>query len=258
LLPTILRKIVEHKRHELSLATLPLTQLEQAAEASISCRRDFRAALAQPRPAIIAECKKASPSKGVMLADYDAPRIARMYESGGASALSVLTDERFFQGSLADLAAARAACGLPVLRKDFTIDERHVLEAAAGGADAILLIAAILDTRDLRRFRELAAGFAMAALVEVHDSAELASAVDSGADIIGVNSRNLHDFTVSLDTALGLAERIPSAALRVAESGIHSRSDVVRLMDAGYQAFLVGERLMTAPDPVAALRSLRA
>lgn len=256
MLPTILKKIVDHKRHELSTSTVPRERLEELADKRRSDRRDFRAALVGHRPAIIAECKKASPSKGVILADFDPGRIARLYMYGGAAAISVLTDERFFQGSLADLVAARGACEMPVLRKDFTIDEYHVVEAAAHGSDAILLIAAILTTTQLRRFRELAAEYGMASLVEVHDGDELASAVDSGAEIIGVNNRNLHDFTVTLDTAIALADKIPPTALRVAESGIHNGADVRRLMDAGYNAFLVGEHLMTAPDPAAALREL--
>jgi len=168
----------------------------------------------------------------------------------------VLTDEAFFQGSLADLRAARGACGLPVLRKDFTLHESHVLEAAASDADAILLIAAILDVNQIRRLRELAASYSMAALVEVHDERELAKALDAGTEIIGVNNRDLTTFEVTLETSLRLAPRIPSHVLKVSESGIRSAQDIDRLREAGYQAFLVGEHLMTSGDPARALREL--
>jgi indole-3-glycerol phosphate synthase len=171
--------------------------------------------------------------------------------------LSVLTDEEFFKGKLADLEAARSAVAVPVLRKDFTIDEFHIIEAAAHGADAILLIAAILDVQQLRGFRELAARYGMAALVEVHDDYELDAALDSGADIVGVNNRNLHTFEVTLDTSLHLAGKMPAGVVKVAESGIHSRADVQRLQTAGFHAFLVGEHLMKSADPAAALRELR-
>ncbi len=207
-------------------------------------------------PAIIAEVKKASPSKGVLSADFDAARIARQYESGGASAISVLTDESFFQGSLADLEAARAAIQIPVLRKDFTIATTHVLQAAAHGADAILLIAAILTEREIRDFREAAARYRMSTLVEVHNQRELEVAVAAGADIIGVNNRNLSTFEVTLETSLRLAEHMPGSVLRVSESGIHDAADIAKMRDAGYTAFLVGEHLMKSGDPAAALRKL--
>ena len=181
---------------------------------------------------------------------------ARLYQNGGASALSVLTDEKFFQGSLAHLREARASVELPVLRKDFTIDEFHVVEAAANNADAILLIAAILTVEQMRHFREMAAAYGMAALVEVHDDRELDAALESGAEILGVNNRDLRTFEVELQTSLRLAARMPSNVVRVSESGIHSAADVRRLMDAGYHAFLVGEHLMKSADPSAALRAL--
>ena len=206
---------------------------------------------------MIAEIKKASPSKGVLSNDFDPAAIARLYSSGGAAALSVLTDREFFQGSLDDLVAARAAVELPVLRKDFTIDEVQIIEAAAHGADAILLIAALLDQSDLRRFRELAARYDMESLVEVHDQAELDRALGSGAQIVGVNNRNLHTFEVTLETSLQLAGKIPASVIKVSESGINSASDVKRLRDAGFHAFLVGEHLMKSPDAAAALRELR-
>ncbi len=254
--PDVLNRIVQHKRAELAARAGLRDAIEAAAEARRSDRRDFFAALSARRPSIIAEVKKASPSKGLLAADFDARRIAGGYAEGGASCLSVLTDEQFFQGSLADLEAAREESGLPALRKDFTIDEFHVVEAAAHGADAILLIAALLSTAELTRFREVAAGYGMAALVEVHDEEELLKAIDSGAAIIGVNNRNLHDFSVTLETSLRLAELIPEPTLRVSESGIHGPADVRLLVGAGYQAFLVGEHLMRSGDPVAALKGL--
>ena len=231
-------------------------QWERQAEQTRAGRRDFRRALAAQTPAIIAEIKKASPSKGLLSPDFDPAHLAVEYQAGGAAALSVLTDHAFFQGSLADLAAARGACQLPVLRKDFTLDENHVTEAAAGGADAILLIAAILEARQIRNLAELAAGYGMASLVEVHDERDLAKAIDSGAEIIGVNNRDLNTFDVNLETSLRLAARIPAGVVKVSESGIGSAADIERLRDAGYQAFLVGEHLVKSCDPAAALRAL--
>jgi indole-3-glycerol phosphate synthase len=252
--PDILARIVDHKRAELAEARPRRGELEKRA-ASRTDFRDFRAALRARPPAIIAEIKKASPSKGVLTHQFDPASIASIYAQGGAAALSVLTDRDFFQGSLDHLKAARAAAPVPVLRKDFTIDEFHIVEAAAHGADAILLIAALLDERTLRDFRELAAQFRLAALVEVHDESELAAAIDSGAENVGVNNRNLHTFEVKLETSLRLLEKIPSDVVKVAESGIESREDVRRL--AGFDAFLVGEHLMRSSDPAAALRELR-
>ncbi len=221
-------------------------------------RRDFRQALAARTPAIIAEVKKASPSKGLLAADFDPARIAADYQRGGAAAVSVLTDGPYFQGSLADLETARAAVALPVLRKDFTIARAQVAEAAAHGADAILLIAAILGEREIRDFREEAARFGMAALVEVHNRRELDVAVAAGADLIGVNNRDLTTFAVTLETSLELAEHMPVGALLVSESGIHGPADIATLRAAGYSAFLVGEHLMKSGDPAAALRELAA
>jgi indole-3-glycerol phosphate synthase len=255
--PDILARIVAAKREELAASNALRAELERRADASVAARRDFRASLTRTRPAIIAEIKKASPSKGLIAADFQPARIAAAYHAGGAAALSVLTDERYFQGSLADLEAARNAAPLPVLRKDFTVDPIHVLEAAAHGADAILLIAAILDERELRELRELAERYGMAALVEVHDAAELDPAIASGASMIGVNNRNLRTFEVTLETSVRLAERMPPGVVRVAESGIHSRSHVAQLQQAGYHAFLVGEHFMRSPDPAAAVRALQ-
>jgi indole-3-glycerol phosphate synthase len=252
-LPDILATIVEQKKLELAVRD---PSVEERAERSVTQRRDFLAALTGRTPAVIAEIKKASPSKGILATEFDPASLARLYQQGGAAALSVLTDERHFQGSLSDLESARAAVGIPILRKDFTIDAYHVHQAAAHGADAILLIAAILSERQMRDFRELAERYRMAALVEVHDEEELKAAIASGARMIGVNNRNLHTFEVSLETSLDLADQIPSGVTRIAESGIHSLDDVKRLSAVGFQAFLVGEHLMKSGDPVAALRAL--
>jgi indole-3-glycerol phosphate synthase len=252
--PDILARIVDAKRAELESLRARRTELERAA-AERKDHRDFRAALTLRHPAIIAEIKKASPSKGVLRENFYPRAIAHEYAS--AEALSVLTDREFFQGCLEDLEAARAAVKIPVLRKDFTIDEVHVIEAAAHGADAVLLIAAILEEAELRLFREFAAKLGMAALVEVHDERELEIALASGAEIVGVNNRDLRTFEVSLMTSLRLCEKIPDSVLKVSESGILDRTDVVTLSAEGYDAFLVGEHLMRSPDPAAALRALR-
>lgn len=254
-LPDVLATIVEQKKIELQVRE---AGIEERAERSVPQRRDFLKALTSRVPAVIAEIKKASPSRGVLAEDFDPAAIAGQYERGGAAALSVLTDEKHFQGSLPDLGAARSAVRLPALRKDFTIDAYHVHQAAAYGADAILLIAAILSERQMRDFRELAEHYQMAALVEVHDEDELGPAVASGARIIGVNNRDLRTFEVSLETSLRLAPTIPDGVVRVAESGIHSAADVARLRAAGYQAFLVGEHLMKSGDPAAALEAMLA
>jgi indole-3-glycerol phosphate synthase len=254
-IPDILARIVARKHEELVALRSQSETLERAA-VSRTDQRPFLPALRARKPAIIAEIKKASPSKGVLAHDFQPAATARAYHQGGAAALSVLTDRDFFQGSLEHLTQARAAVDLPVLRKDFTIDRLHVIEAAAGGADAILLIAAILTCRELRDLRELAEDHKMAALVEVHDAEELRPALDSGARIVGVNNRNLRTFEVTLETSLELAARIPDGILKVSESGIHDSADVHRLGDAGYSAFLVGEHLMKSGDPAAALERL--
>jgi indole-3-glycerol phosphate synthase len=254
--PGILATIVAQKRADLAAKPSPVVEWERLAEMLLPSRRDFRAGLRAHTPAIIAEIKKASPSKGLLAADFAPARIAAAYQDGGAAALSVLTDEHFFQGSLADLEQARSVVRVPVLRKDFTIAPEHILEAAAHGADAILLIAAILSERELRDFREAAAGWRMAALVEVHNRRELDTAIAAGSDIIGVNNRDLATFEVTLETSLALAPYMPAGALLVTESGIHSAADIGRLRAAGYSAFLVGEHLMRSCDPAAALREL--
>lgn len=252
--PDILARIVDHKRKEVLRDSHRYTEWEQSA-AHRRGVRNFRKALTASQPAIIAEIKKASPSKGLLAENFDPAAIAGLYAAGGAAALSVLTDREFFKGSLDDLHVARNRVDVPVLRKDFTIDELNIVEAACHGADAILLIAALLDEGTLRRFREVAERHNMAALVEVHDEEELERALGSGADIIGVNNRNLHTFEVTLETSLRLGEKIPPGIVKVAESGIHSSADVKKLN--GFDAFLVGEHLMKSADPAAALRELR-
>jgi indole-3-glycerol phosphate synthase len=247
---------VSQKREELRSATASPVELRAAAEAQRSGRRDFSAALRAKKPAIISEIKKASPSKGLLSPDFRPADLARQYEQGGAAAISVLTDREFFRGSLDDLRAARAACTLPVIRKDFTLTDYHVLEAAAVGADAILLIVAILEDEALRSLREMAEAFGMAVLVEAHNEQELDRAVRSGARIIGVNNRDLNTFHVSLETSERLAKQIPPGAVKVSESGIFNSDDIQRLMKAGYDAFLVGEHLVKSGDAAKALREL--
>ena len=256
--PDILARIVARKHEELARTSTPAAELRHIAELGRPARRDFAAALSRSRPAVIAEIKKASPSRGVLIEDFHPAELATSYESGGASALSVLTDCDFFQGSLLDLGAARAATQLPVIRKDFTVSEYQILEAAAHGADAILLIVAILDATRLRAFRDLAGELGMAALVEVHDAVELETAMASGATIIGVNNRDLRTFQVSLETSISLAASMPASVTKVSESGIFSGADVRRLMAAGFDAFLVGEHLVKSSSPAAALRDLMA
>ena len=252
-IPDILAQIVEQKKLELARRD---GGIERRAEESIAVRRDFEGALSIHAPAVIAEIKRASPSKGILATDFDPPALARAYQQGGAAALSVLTDEKHFQGNLTDLESARSAVELPALRKDFTIDPYHVHQAAAHGADAILLIAAILSERQMRDFRELAEHYGMSALVEVHDDEELKPAVASGARIIGVNNRDLRTFHVDLGVSLRLADKIPSGVIKVAESGINNAADVQQLRAAGYNSFLIGEHLMRSGDPAHALQTL--
>ena len=252
----ILDEIVKEKRAELEcrLRHAPIQALEAADQP-----RDFASAIRRPDgapPRVIAEVKKASPSKGVIREDFDPAAAARAYEGSGAAALSVLTDEKFFQGHMAHLSICRAAASLPVLQKDFIIDPYQIEEARAGGADAVLLIAALLDANALRSFREHAESLGMAALVEVHDEPELESAIDSGARIIGINNRDLQTFRVDLQTTFRLAPFIPPGKIVVGESGIRTRDDLKRLADVGIDAVLIGETLMRAPDPGVKLREL--
>jgi indole-3-glycerol phosphate synthase len=252
----ILAEIVSQKQQEVAALHGHAAELEKSAHERKSPVRPFASRLRALNPAVIAEIKKASPSKGLLQSNFHPALIAHQYEQGGAACLSVLTDKRYFQGSLHDLEAARAATQLPVLRKDFTINRLQIFEAAAHGADAILLIAAILDMSELRNFREFAHSLGLAVLVEVHDHDELQKAVDSGAEIIGVNNRNLDTFEVSLDTSLRLSYLMPTGVTRVAESGIFTRQDVQTLSAAGFHAFLIGESLMKSSNPSAALRML--
>lgn len=208
--------------------------------------------------AVIAEVKRRSPSKGALAPDLDPAALAADYESGGAACLSVLTDVEFFGGSPADLAAARAACALPVLRKDFTVDARDVADARLMGADCVLLIAAALDDAELAGFLELARRLGLDALVEVHDEPELARAVDAGADLVGVNQRDLVTFEVDTERAVRMAPQMPEGVVRVAESGVRGAGDAAELAAAGYHAVLVGESLVTSGDPGAAVAALRA
>lgn len=257
----ILDTIVEEKRREVALLPARRIAAGDLHDALLERdeRRDFLAALRQPRAgdvALIAEVKKASPSAGVICPDFDPVRIAKEYEAAGASCLSVLTDEKFFQGSLDYLRQIRAAVKLPLLRKDFIIDERQILEATEWGADAILLIVAILDDARLKHFHTLATEAGLAVLVEVHDEEELDRAMALGASLIGVNNRNLKDFKVDLATTERLAAKLFASpatphALLVAESGIHTRADVQRLKSCGAGAILVGESLMRSGNIVA-------
>jgi indole-3-glycerol phosphate synthase len=256
--PDILARIVTRKHEELAALRPRLAALEKQAAARIGQQRGFRQNLASNAPAIISEIKKASPSRGVLAPNFQPVETAQAYQRGGASAISVLTDQDFFQGSLKDLEAVRSAVSLPVLRKDFTLEEAHIIEAAAHGADAILLIAALFTASEMRRLREFASGLGLDTLVEVHDAEELSRVIDSGADLIGVNNRDLRTFEVHLRTSLDLAPRIPASALSVSESGIFNQPDIAALSAAGYRAFLVGESLMRSGDPESALRSLRA
>jgi indole-3-glycerol phosphate synthase len=220
--------------------------------------RDFAAALtASEGVAVIAEVKRASPSKGTLSTNLDAARIAFEYQAGGAAALSVLTDREFFQGSSDDLSAARAATSLPVLRKDFTVGPADVFDARCMGADAVLLIAAALSPEELGQLMGLAVSIGLAALVEVHDEHEADRAVTAGASLIGVNQRDLYTFEVDADRAVRVAGMLPAGVVRVAESGIRDGDDVRRLADAGFDAVLVGEALVVSPDPAAAVRDMR-
>jgi indole-3-glycerol phosphate synthase len=252
----ILGEIVITKEAEVKSLLPQADDLRRTAEKRVSGHRPFERALLDRHPAVIAEIKKASPSKGLLQAQFDPTLIARNYELGGAACISVLTDEKYFRGSLGDLERARQAITLPVLRKDFTIHPVQIFQAAAHGADAILLLAAILSVAELKAFRELALELGMAALVEVHCEEELERALDSGATLIGVNNRNLQTFEVSLETSLRLSELIRNDAIKVSESGIFTRADIDSLRGAGFEAFLIGESLMRSGDSVAALRTL--
>src|SRR5450631_3435244 len=258
-MPASLHSIVAATRQALSRdrASCDRQALEHAAARHTP--RGFRNHLrrvAQDGIAVIAELKKASPSKGSIRADFRPGELARELEQAGAAALSVLTDEPFFQGSLDYLREASSSSSLPCLRKDFIVDEFQIVEARANGADAILLIVAALDQKELAGLAGSARAQGLDVLCEAHDEEELQRALDAGCDLIGINSRNLRTFEVNLETAFRLAERIPRSCVRVAESGIHCGADVARLRSAGYVAVLIGESLMKADQPGEALAKL--
>ena len=261
----ILDKIIAVKRQEIAEAIRkkPLSVMREDAESRV-LTRDFvgalRAKIAAGQPAVIAEVKKASPSKGVLRADFIPADIAQSYAEGdgtlSAACLSVLTDKQFFQGSVDYLKQARASCSLPVLRKDFMVDPYQVYEARVMGADCILLIAACLDDAQMKSLEALAMSLDMAVLVEVHDKAELERALKLKTPLVGINNRNLKTFEVSLDTTLGMLGQVPADRMLVTESGIAAPADVKRMRDAGVNAFLVGEAFMRADEPGLALAQL--
>ena len=253
----ILQRILATKREEVASARreVPDRELERRAR-SASPPRDFVGAVRAKNPAVIAEIKRASPSKGLLRADFDPPALARAYEAGGAACLSVLTDRQYFQGAPEHLAAARAACGLPVLRKDFIVDPYQVHEARAMGADCILLIVAALKIDEMKSLESLATGLGMAVLAEAHDAAELEAALALRTPLVGINNRNLRTFETSLQTTLSLLPRIPQDRIVVTESGILAPQDVSLMTGNGVGAFLVGEAFMRAAEPGKALREL--
>ena len=257
----ILNRIVAVKREEIAAARArrDLAEVRRDAEARGGLRgfeQALRTRVAQGQAAVIAEVKKASPSKGVLRDPFEPAQIAASYAAHGAACLSVLTDEQFFQGSARFLEEARAACELPVLRKDFMVDEYQVFEARAMGADCILLIAACLDDARMADLEACAHALGLAVLVEVHDGAELARALRLRTPLVGINNRNLRNFEVTLDTTLGLIGEVPPDRLLITESGILQRADVLRMRGAGVHAFLVGEAFMRAADPGMALAQL--
>jgi indole-3-glycerol phosphate synthase len=257
----ILQRIVETKRGEIraARAAVPLAQMQRRARKAPPVR-DFvgalRGKIAAGRPAVIAEAKRASPSKGLLRENFDPVAIARSYERGGAACLSVLTDREYFQGAPEHLAAARGACALPVLRKDFVVDPYQVFESRAMGADCILLIAAVLDLAAMRELENTAFALGMAVLVEVHDGAELEKALQLGTLLVGINNRDLRSFETRLEATLELMPRVPAPRIVVTESGVTEKQSVVRLWDAGVRAFLVGEAFMRAENPGEELKRL--
>jgi indole-3-glycerol phosphate synthase len=258
---TILEKILKVKRAELAASRerLPQSKVEQLARAAAP-PRDFigaiRKKLSTGMPAVIAEIKRASPSKGLLRAEFDPAQIAMSYEAGAAACISVLTDKEFFQGAPDHLIAARAACALPILRKDFVIEPYQVYESRAMGADCILLIVACLSDAEMTDLETLARKLGMAVLVEVHDSAELERASSLNTPLLGINNRNLRTFETRLETTLDLMPRVSASRIVVAESGIGSKADVVRLRAGGINAFLVGESFMRTRDPGNTLREM--
>lgn len=258
----VLSEIIDKKRQRVEEAkqSVPLEQLRSDAFArrATSAPHALRRALQPDGINIIAEFKRRSPSKGVIRADADLPSIVRSYQTGGAVAVSVLTEEDYFQGSLADLKSVKISISLPVVRKDFVFDPFQVFESAAAGSDAVLLIVAALDDKQLTSLRRLAEDeLGMDALVEVHNSEEMDRAASCGAKLIGVNNRNLRTFEVSLETSIQLAALAPREVVLVSESGLNENADLLRLKEHGFNGFLIGESLMRAPDPEIALRDLR-
>jgi indole-3-glycerol phosphate synthase len=247
------RRVVAERKASAGASTM---ERAAAAHTPRGFARALKAKAAAEGVAVIAELKKASPSKGLIRADFDAAALAPMMEAGGAAVLSVLTDERFFQGSLENLRRASAAVQIPCLRKDFMVDSFQVLEARANGADAILLIVAALTDAELQTLRMAARALELDVLCEVHDAEELDRALGLECECVGVNSRDLKTFEVSLDRACELAARLPDGVVKVAESGIHTAADMLRLRAAGYQGFLIGESLMRQEHPGAALKHL--
>lgn len=259
--PDLLRTIVAATRRtvEVRREREPVAQLEARAQDARPRGDRFEQALAAAGGAnVIAECKRRSPSRGVLRKDYDPAAIASAYERAGAAAISVLTEPAFFDGAPEHLEAVRSAVTVPLLRKDFIVDEYQVVEAAALGADAVLLIVAALTDEELTRLRQKAEACGLAALVEVHDGEELDRALSAGAKIVGVNNRNLRTLDIDTRASEDLAPRLPREVVAVSESGLQSAGDLARMREAGYHAFLVGERFMTAPDPGAALAELLA
>jgi indole-3-glycerol phosphate synthase len=252
---SILERILAAKREEVSALKQARRGIESEARAAPP-PRDFVAALRAKHPAVIAEIKRASPSKGLLRPDFDPATIARSYGKGGAACMSVLTDKEFFQGAPEHLSAARGACSLPALRKDFLIDPYQVFESRALGADCILLIAVCLADSEMSELEMLAHSLGMAVLVEVHDADELERALKLKTPLIGINNRNLRSFETRLETTLDLLPRIPGDRLVITESGIVSKNDIARMRSAGVHAFLVGEAFMRASDPGAELRKL--
>ncbi len=257
----ILDRIIKTKREEVAArkSSVPLAEVRRAAESRSTTKgfvSQLQAKVANGEPGVIAEIKKASPSKGIIRPDFDPPAIARSYAAAGATCLSVLTDEQYFQGSDQYLQDAAAVVDLPVIRKDFIIDEYQIFEARALGADCILLIVSALDVMRLTVLNQTAKGIGLDVLIEVHDQVELESALAQRPTLIGINNRNLKTFETSLDTTIALLPQIPDNVTVVTESGISTRSDVERMKSNGVHCFLVGEAFMRAPDPGRELQAL--
>ncbi len=259
--PDILRAIIQNKRLEIDTAksAVAIAELRDRVADTATARgfeRHIRERLAVSQAAVVAECKKASPSKGVIRENYDVQKLAKSYEKGGATCLSVLTDEKFFRGSLRDLETAASSCSLPLLRKDFIVDAYQIYQSRASRADCILLIVSALDLAELIDLGALAKELGMDVLVEVHSHAELEKALELTHGMIGINNRNLRTFETRLETSIQLCQHVPDDRIIVSESGIHTADDVNRLRNAGIETYLIGESLMKAPDPGTQLAEL--